>query len=398
MEMDIEYNNDSDDSDDNETSNETSDETSDDSETISSSNPENIKIKFKRFITGLKEYNLTLDELNETGWHYYGGTIHVSTETKKATKKHYNKLMLINPDACIRNIITTAKNYTSIIGKNGREEVDMCEFRKCVCHETIKNLCFIANADRTEYFIIGNCCIKSFIKANTITCEKCGKKHRNKIKNLCNDCKECQKCVICGFPHKNLNHDMCNKCYNKKECKECKLKFSKKDYNKETERCKLCDKKYCANCYKKKNPKFIQYPLCYPCKFQNNDSKKKDKSDTEVDSESEEEISEKKCIDCNKIIKPNFERCFNCNNKKKDNIESESNSDHEEEISETKKCIDCNKDIKPNFDRCFNCNDKKKNKSNTDSKKEISLIKKCIGCNKSIEQKFTKCFNCNKKK
>ena len=55
MEMDIEYNNDSDDSDDNETSNETSDETSDDSETISSSNHENIKIKFKRFITGLKE-------------------------------------------------------------------------------------------------------------------------------------------------------------------------------------------------------------------------------------------------------------------------------------------------------------------------------------------------------
>ena len=42
----------------------------------------------------------------------------------------------------------------------------MCEFRKCVCHETIKNLCFIFNSDRTEYFIIGNCCIKSFIKAN----------------------------------------------------------------------------------------------------------------------------------------------------------------------------------------------------------------------------------------
>ena len=125
MEMDIDYNsnysNDSNDSD-----------YSDDSEIISSDNAENIKIKFKRFIKGLKEYNLTLDELNETGWHYYGGTIHVSTEKKTATKKHYNKLMLINPNACIHNIITTAKNYTRLIGTNGREEVNMCEFRECV--------------------------------------------------------------------------------------------------------------------------------------------------------------------------------------------------------------------------------------------------------------------------
>ena len=329
-------------------------ETSSDSnsEYSSSENPENIKIKFKRFIAGLLEYNLTLDELNKTGWHYIGGN-------HKQFLRHFKLLKL---KYSIEYIIRNAKNYDSaqdtFCNNSNNTIVDGGEWRNCVCHEPIYNLCFIANATREEFFIIGNCCIKSFIKANTITCEECGSEHRNKIKNLCNDCKECQKCVICGFPHKNLNHDMCNKCYNKKECKECKLKFSKKDYNKETERCKLCDKKYCANCYKKKNPKFIQYPLCYPCKFQNNDSKKKDKSDTEVDSESEEEISEKKCIDCNKIIKPNFERCFNCkikNDKKDNDTESE-----EEEI--IKKCIDCSKIIKSNFIRCYPCkikNDKK---------------------------------------
>ena len=328
-------------------------ETSSDSnsEYSSSENPENIKIKFKRFIAGLLEYNLTLDELNKTGWHYIGGN----------HKQFLNHFKLLKLKYSIEYIIRKAKNYNpneDTKCDNGTSGVNGGEWRKCVCHEPILNLCFIANSEREEFFIIGNCCIKSFIKANTITCEECGSEHRNKIKNLCNDCKECQKCVICGFPHKNLNHDMCNKCYNKKECKECKLKFSKKDYNKETERCKLCDKKYCANCYKKKNPKFIQYPLCYPCKFQNNDSKKKDKSDTEVDSESEEEISEKKCIDCNKIIKPNFERCFNCkikNDKKDNDTESE-----EEEI--IKKCIDCSKIIKSNFTRCYPCkikNDKK---------------------------------------
>ncbi len=46
-------------------------------------------------------------------------------------------------------------------------------------------------------------------------CEECGNEHRNKIKNLCNDCKICQICEICGSEHKNLNHNMCNKCYNK---------------------------------------------------------------------------------------------------------------------------------------------------------------------------------------
>jgi len=354
MEMDIDYNsnysNDSNDSD-----------YSDDSEIISSDNAENIKIKFKRFIKGLKEYNLTLDELNETGWHYYGGTIHVSTEKKTATKKHYNKLMLINPNACIHNIITTAKNYTRLIGTNGREEVNMCEFRECVCHEPIKNLCFIANADRTEYFIIGNCCIKSFIKANTITCEKCGNKHRNKIKNLCNDCKLCQKCEICNAEHKNLNHNMCNKCYNKKECKECKIKFSKKEFNEETERCLLCDNKYCSQCNKKKNPKYTKYKLCYICKFKTNDKKRKSKSESESESEtendSEEEIPNiKKCIDCSKIIKSNFTRCYHCKikNEKDSDISSES---EEEEI--IKKCIDCSKIIKSNFTRCFTCNKNK---------------------------------------
>ena len=198
-------------------------ESSNESETSSSDNPENIKIKFKRFIKGLKEYNLTLDELNETGWHYIGGN-------HKQFLSHFKLLKL---KYSIEYIIRNAKNYDSaqdtFCNNSNNTIVDGGEWRNCVCHEPIYNLCFIANATREEFFIIGNCCIKSFIKANTITCEECGNEHRNKIKNLCNDCKLCQECEICGSEHKNLNHNMCNKCFNKKECKECKLKFSKKN-------------------------------------------------------------------------------------------------------------------------------------------------------------------------
>ena len=331
-------------------------ESSDESETSSSDNPENIKIKFKRFIKGLKEYDLTLDELNETGWHYIGGN-------HKQFLRHFKLLKL---QYSIEYIIRKAKNYDSsqdtFCNNSNNTIVDGGEWRNCVCHEPIYNLCFIANATREEFFIIGNCCIKSFIKANTITCEECGNKHRNKIKNLCNDCKICQECEICGSEHKNLNHNMCNKCYNKKECKDCKLKFSKKEFNEETERCKVCDTKYCENCDKKKNPKYIKYKMCYSCKFENKDKKRKSKTDSESESEMEIEIETvsreeiptvKKCIDCSKIIQPNFTRCYPCKikNDKKDN-----DTESEEEI--IKKCIDCSKIIKSNFIRCYNCNKK----------------------------------------
>lgn len=360
-----------------------------DSEYSNSSNdndeePENIKIKFKRFNEGLKQYDLTVDILNETGWHYYGGTIHVATISKKATKKHYNKLMMINPlmkinpTAFLRNIIKTSKNYT-YKGSNGVEQIDMTEFRNCVCNEEIKNFCFIANSDRTEYFIIGNCCIKNFIKANSITCEECGNEHRNKIKNLCNDCKIIQKCEICSAEHSNLNHNMCNKCYNQKECKDCKLKYSKIDYNEETERCKDCQNKYCAKCNKKKNPKYIKRKLCYDCKFPKYAdviiAVKKDNTTYNITNIIKKETikketviskEDKKCLDCVKMIKYNFERCWPCKMKYDKIIgninesEQQTETDTDEEI--IKKCLDCTKIIKANFTRCFHCNDKHKNK------------------------------------
>ena len=100
----------------------------------------------------------------------------------------------------------------------------------------------------------------------------------------------------------------------------------------------------------------LKYKMCYSCKFQNNDKKRKSISSSESDSEEDEEIPKiKKCIDCSKVIKPNFTRCYPCKikNDKKDN-----DTESEEEISEIKKCIDCNKDIKSNFIRCYNCNKK----------------------------------------
>jgi len=108
-----------------------------------------------RFIQGLKKYNLTLEEIQLSGWKYVGGD----------TGSHLNYYKLVFPN-------------------NNRLPP---HYDNCVCGHPIEYNCYIAN--KTNLIVLGRCCIKQFVENSGRTCEECGSSHRNSKVNLCNDCK-----------------------------------------------------------------------------------------------------------------------------------------------------------------------------------------------------------------
>ena len=115
----------------------------------------------EKFINGLKNYNLSFDDIGN--WAYCGGT----------SGRHKNYFNLRFPNKEI-------PSWTN----------------KCVCGHTITENCYITNEER--FLVLGNCCIKKFIPASTRTCENqnCRKPHKNRIVNRCNECRigVCDKC------------------------------------------------------------------------------------------------------------------------------------------------------------------------------------------------------------
>tara|TARA_R110002110_G_scaffold68522_5_gene185443 strand:+ start:78 stop:497 length:420 start_codon:yes stop_codon:yes gene_type:complete len=117
----------------------------------------------ERFVAGLKDYNLTKEELNASGWKYCGGD-------EAAGLNHYNYFKTIfggEPEACV-------EDYPAI---------------KCICGHTIHRNFFICNKEEDELLIIGSECINKFITKKGRSCEKCGDPHRNRKDNLCNNCR-----------------------------------------------------------------------------------------------------------------------------------------------------------------------------------------------------------------
>ena len=112
---------------------------------------------FERFIKGLKEYNLTFEEITNGDWKYFGGD----------NGNHYRYFQM-------------AKNEKDNLPEHEDE---------CVCGVKIKHNCYITNGK--EILILGSCCIKRFMPPDCSgrTCEICGKPHRNRINNRCNDCR-----------------------------------------------------------------------------------------------------------------------------------------------------------------------------------------------------------------
>ena len=132
-------------------------------------------------------------------------------------------------------------------------KMDLSLMRKeeyCICGVYIVHNCYITkNNDIDTLIIIGNCCIKKFMKHKGRTCDECDKPHTNRLMNKCNDCKkkynkcECgniiskkyKSCFVCNNKTK-LQSTKCNTqdCHNvKKEgfmiCYKCNLKKKEKN-------------------------------------------------------------------------------------------------------------------------------------------------------------------------
>ena len=95
----------------------------------------------------------------------------------------------------------------------------------CVCEQSIVNNCYITN-DNNTLIVMGSCCIKRFLpeKSAGRTCEKCNNPHKNRIINLCNDCRTKKHIPVKqSLPKKCLNCDKqidpkyirCYKCFEK---------------------------------------------------------------------------------------------------------------------------------------------------------------------------------------
>ena len=131
-----------------------------------------------KFIKGLKNYNLTYDEIKNSNWKYCGGR----------TGHHLNYFKL-----CFKN-----NKLPDIVNE-------------CVCGHHIEENCYIT--DGKEILVLGNCCIKKFISKSSRTCDNCGEPHKNRIVNRCNNCRK----GICDDCDKK-----CNEIY--KKCYDCAFK------------------------------------------------------------------------------------------------------------------------------------------------------------------------------
>lgn len=117
---------------------------------------------FRRFVEGLREYNLTYDEILNSKWRYAGGN---GDYTSYSTMRHYNYFKLCFPD------------------------MDPLPHRdRCVCRHHIQENCYISDFEG-NFITIGNCCIKKFIPLGKRTCAKCYRPHRNRKVNECNACR-----------------------------------------------------------------------------------------------------------------------------------------------------------------------------------------------------------------
>jgi hypothetical protein len=128
-----------------------------------------------KFIEGLKKYEMSYEDIIESKWEYCGGN----------RGSHLNYFKLRYPKG------------------NIPDSVD-----ECVCGHKISENCYIT--DGNEILVMGNCCIKKFIKKSGRTCEKCGNPHKNRVVNKCNDCRS-GFCDDCGKE--------CNEYY--KKCYKC---------------------------------------------------------------------------------------------------------------------------------------------------------------------------------
>ena len=163
--------------------------------------------KFERFKKGLEDYNLTYDEIINSGWNYCGGNF------------------------------DSHRNYYTL--RFGAEEPLLPHNSECVCGQKgLVNNGYICNKEETDFLVLGSCCVKQFMPEGRggRTCEVCGKGHKRYTRNVCKDCEKFQRKV--NGKWKNLKTmkcetENCNKIINhstwRKKCRNCYHRSTLKD-------------------------------------------------------------------------------------------------------------------------------------------------------------------------
>jgi len=134
----------------------------------------------ERFINGLKNYNLTKEEIKD--WTFAGDD-----------NKGFSYFKTLFPDK------------------------DLPEHKeKCVCSVNIKRNSFITNG--TDLLVLGACCVKKFTLTGTKrTCRLCKEPHKNRSNNLCNGCRvKFNSCDVCDKIIKQP-YKSCYKCFKNKD-------------------------------------------------------------------------------------------------------------------------------------------------------------------------------------
>jgi hypothetical protein len=134
-----------------------------------------------KFIEGLKQYNLSKEQIENGDWVYAGGD----------NKQHLKYFTLLFPKKKLP--------FKSL---------------ECVCGHYIEHNCYIRNKITKEFLILGSCCIKKFIPNKFARyCEVCNKQHKNTKDNKCNECRNIKRCLDCKIVLRVAYHRYCLDCY-----------------------------------------------------------------------------------------------------------------------------------------------------------------------------------------
>lgn len=125
---------------------------------------------------------------------------------------------------------------------------------RCVCTKKIEENCWIMNKETCEVFVVGNHCVKRFLK-----------KENWKLK----------RCMGCGDPCLKRTSDFCDIC-EEKYANYMKKQIIKQ-YKKQQEKIRVAEEngtlyKFCIDCNKYIFKQGKKYIYCYNCKQIHNDT------------------------------------------------------------------------------------------------------------------------------